>query len=291
MTAVVVLMFALGIFVLYDAVTSVPEPRAPRRRVVHDGVVSLLTAAGMPSVRPGELGCACAASAMGTGLAAVLLVGSPVVSLVALAAGGYVPVGVVRARRRARRRAFRQCWPEAVDLLAGAVRAGDTLPAAIAVVAERGPAPLRPVFASLAADHRVSGDLLGGLERLTDALGDPTADRVLTTLGIAHQVGGRELGRVLRTLAAFLRDDDASRREIESRQSWTRVAARVAAAAPWVVLLLVGTRSTSVHAFDSMAGALLIVGGAAATVIGYRMMVALGRLPDEPRLLRVRSPR
>jgi tight adherence protein B len=291
MTAVVVLLFALGIFMLYDAVTAAPAPRADRRRAVHDAVESLLVSAGMPSVRPRQLACACAAAAMGSGFAAALFVGSPVVSLVGLVAGGYVPVAVVRGRRRARRRAFRQCWPEAVDLLAGAVRAGDTLPAAIAVTAERGPAPLRPAFASLAADHRISGDLVGALERLTDALGDPTADRVLTTLCIAHQVGGRELGRVLRTLAAFLREDDASRREIESRQSWTRVAARVAAAAPWVVLLLVGTRSTSVHAFDSMAGGLVIVGGAVATVVGYRMMVALGRLPDEPRLIRTRSAR
>jgi tight adherence protein B len=251
----------------------------------------LLIEAGMPSVRPAQLGWACAASAMVAGVLVGLFVGSPVVSLVALVAGGYAPVAVTRARRRHRRRAFRQCWPEAVDLLAGAVRAGDTLPAAIAVVAERGPEPLRPAFSSLTADHRVSGDLPGALDRLIGALSEPTADRVLTTLAIAHQVGGRELGRVLRTLAAFLREDVASRREIESRQSWTRVAARVAACSPWAVLLLVGTRSSSVHAFDSVAGAFVIVAGAVATAVGYRTMIALGRLPDEPRLARLKGAR
>jgi tight adherence protein B len=256
---------------------------------VHEAVASLLAAAGMPSVRPRQLGWACAVGATVAGLVTAVVAGSPVITFVAVVAGGYVPVAVVRARRHARRRAFRQCWPEAVELLGGAVRAGDTLPAAVSVVAERGPILLRPAFSSLAADHLVSGDLLGAMDRLADALGDPTADRVLTTLGIAHQVGGRELGRVLRTLAAFLRDDVASRREIESRQSWTRVAARVAAGSPWVVLLLVGTRSSSVHAFDSVSGAVVIVGGAVATTVGYRLMVALGRLPDEPRLMRVKS--
>jgi tight adherence protein B len=289
MTVIVVLVFALGVFTLYDAVTSTSAPERPRRRVVHEAVASLLAAAGMPSVRPCQLGWACAVGATVAGLVTAVVAGSPVITFVAVVAGGYVPVAVVRARRHARRRAFRQCWPEAVELLGGAVRAGDTLPAAVSVVAERGPILLRPAFSSLAADHLVSGDLLGAMDRLADALGDPTADRVLTTLGIAHQVGGRELGRVLRTLAAFLRDDVASRREIESRQSWTRVAARVAAGSPWVVLLLVGTRSSSVHAFDSVSGAVVIVGGAVATTVGYRLMVALGRLPDEPRLMRVKS--
>ena len=68
---------------------------------------------------------------------------------------------------------------------------------------------------------------------------------------------------MLRTLAAFLRDDLAARREIEARQSWTVVAARVAAAAPWVVLLLVSSRAQGARAFDSTAGFAVLVGGAA----------------------------
>jgi tight adherence protein B len=290
-SVVMVLLFAVGAFLVFDASTSRSEPVAPRRPVLRDAITALLTEAGMPSVRAAQLAWACAGVAAFMGVVATLLIGSPVVGFVASAAGGYLPVAIVRARRRNRRRAFRQCWPEAVELLAGAVRAGDTLPAGIGVVAERGPEPLRPAFAALAADHRVSGDLPGALNRLVDGLCDPTADRVLTTLAIAHQVGGRELGRVLRTLAAFLRDDVASRREIESRQSWTRVAARVAACSPWAVLLLVASRSSSVNAFDSVAGGFVIVGGAVATAVGYRTMLALGRLPEQVRLAQGRTAR
>jgi tight adherence protein B len=93
------------------------------------------------------------------------------------------------------------------------------------------------------------------------------------------------LGRVLRTLAAFLREDLAVRKEVEARQSWTVVAARVAAAAPWIVLVLVASRPQGRAAFDSVQGMVVLVGGALATVVGYRMMLALGRLPEEPRVL------
>jgi tight adherence protein B len=207
-----------------------------------------------------------------------------------LLAGAYAPVAYYRSRRRVARRARQQCWPEAIELLAGAVRAGDTLPSAVAVVSERGPAPLRSAFRAVVADHRVSGDFVGALERLGVALADPTADRVVATLVIAHRVGGRELGQVLRTLGGFLREDLAVRKEIVARQSWTLVAARVAAAAPWLVLVLVASRPQGAQAYDSFAGMLVLVGGAAATVVGYRLMVRLGRLPEEPRVLVATGP-
>ena len=143
------------------------------------------------------------------------------------------------------------------------MRAGDTLPAAVAVVADRGPDALRPVFRSVVTDHRVTGDLAGALERMGAAIADPIGDRVVHTLVLAHRVGGRELGRLLRTLSAFLREDVATRREIESRQSWTVVAARVSAAAPWLVLLLVASRPQGARAFDSPTGVAVLLVGAA----------------------------
>ena len=170
-------------------------------------------------------------------------------------------------------------------MLAGAVRAGDTLPTAVSVVAERGPEPLRAPFRAVVADHRVSGDFVGALERLGVALAEPIADRVVATLVIAHRVGGRELGQVLRTLGGFLREDLAVRKEIVARQSWTLVAARVAAVAPWLVLVLVASRPQGAAAYDSVTGLLVLAIGAGATALGYRLMVAVGHLPEEPRVL------
>jgi tight adherence protein B len=42
----------------------------------------------------------------------------------------------------------------------------------------------------------------------------------------------------LRALSGYLREDLRTRGELESRQAWTVNAARLAVAAPWVVLLL-----------------------------------------------------
>jgi len=284
-SVVLALLLGLGVLLVFDAVTAPRRERVRRVGVWRERMEQWLVAGGLGAVSPAQFAAACAGCGLAAGTVAMVMVGSVAVALVAVTAGVYAPVAYYRARRRSLRRARQECWPEAIELLAGAVRAGDTLPAAIALVAERGPESLRPAFGAVVADHRVSGDLAGALTRLGAALADPTADRIVATLVLAHRVGGRELGRVLRTLGTFLREDLAMRKEIVARQSWTLVAARVAAAAPWLVLLLVASRPQGARAYDSVAGLVVLGAGAAATVVGYRLMVAVGRLPDEPRVL------
>ncbi len=167
-----------------------------------------------------------------------------------------------------------------------AVRSGVSLPEACTSLTERGPEGLREGWLSFASTYRATGSFRAGLERLVSTLADPVADRVSAALSIAQDVGGTELVRVLRAVGDFVRDDLRVRKEIEARWSWTVTAARVAAAAPWVVLLLMSTRPESAAAYNTPNGVLVISIGAAATVIGYRLMLRAARLPEDRRLTR-----
>ncbi len=100
---------------------------------------------------------------------------------------------------------------------------------------------------------------------------------------MAREVGGTELPSVLRALAASLRQDAALRSEVEARQSWIRGAARLGIAAPWLVLLLLASRPEAASAYNSPGGLALLAVGLVVTVIAYRVMLALGRLPEERR--------
>ncbi len=122
--------------------------------------------------------------------------------------------------------------------------------------------------------------------RLKARLADPVADRIIEALRLAREVGGNDLGRLLRTLGGFLRTDLRTRGELEARQSWTVNAARLAVAAPWIVLALLASRPEATAAFRTGAGAAVLAIGALSSVIAYRLMVAIGRLPDERRVLR-----
>ena len=62
--------------------------------------------------------------------------------------------------------------------------------------------------------------------------------------------------------------------------------AKVAVAAPWFVLALLSTRSQAAAAYATATGAVILLAGAVVSIIAYRLMLRLGRLPEEERMLR-----
>ncbi|SFK29373.1 type II secretion system F family protein [Cellulomonas sp. KH9] len=245
-----------------------------------------LTQAGVSGVTPGGLVGASALASLLVAALAFLVVPVPVVALCAGAFTAAAPSALVRGRARRRLAAARGLWPDVVDHLASGVRAGLSLPEAVAQLGDRGPAELRAPFRAFAEDYRATGRFVDSLDVLKDRLADPVADRIIEALRLTRDVGGTDLGRLLRTLSTFLREDLRTRGEVEARQSWTVYAARLAVAAPWVVLAMLSTRPEAIRAYDSTAGAVVLVAGAVCTVVAYRVMVRVARLPDDPRVLR-----
>jgi len=245
----------------------------------------LLRAAGLPDVGPAQLAGAQVVAALAAGVVAYVVTGSSSVAACFGVFGSLGPVALVRRLRAARARDLRAAWPDVVDNLTSAVRAGMSLPEAVGAIAERGPVALRPAFARFAVDYRATGQFLLCLDRLKDELADPVADRLCEALRVAREVGGTDLGRLLRTLSAFLREDARIRAELETRQGWTVNAARLAVAAPWLVLLLLATQSAALEVFDTASGRVLLALGGGVTVVAYRLMMRIGRLPVEPRVL------
>ncbi|WP_235934004.1 type II secretion system F family protein [Paramicrobacterium chengjingii] len=209
-----------------------------------------------------------------------------VLSLLAALASALSPAAIVTWRAHATRRAHRLLWPDVVDHLVSSIRSGTALPEAVAQLSEAGPDALRSSFRSFAHDYRTSASFTGALDRLKGELGDPVADRIIETLKMARDVGGTELPGVLRSLSAAIREDSGIRTEVDARQSWVRNAAKLGVAAPWLILFLLASRPEAAAAYNSPLGVTVIVVGAAVSVIAYRFMLALGRLPEERRWFR-----
>ena len=211
-----------------------------------------------------------------------LVIGVPVLVGVAVAAAAAAPFAWLRSRGHRLRRTRRALWPDVCDLLIASVRAGMSLPDAVASLASSAPVALRPAFEAFARDVAASGHFDSAAGRLKTRLADPVADRIVETLRMARQVGGTELVPVLRSLASSVRAEAALRAEVDSRQSWIRGAAVLGVIAPWVIVALLALRPEGVSAYSSPAGVALILGGAVVSVVAYRIMLRIGRLP-EPR--------
>ncbi|WP_203135466.1 type II secretion system F family protein [Microbacterium sp. JZ31] len=260
-----------------------PASGRGRTRPARTGaLVRLMAGAGLSHVSPRVILTACAVCALVCAAVAWLGTGVGTLALLALVAGAAAPIVWLRSRRSRLIRARRALWPDVCDLLIASVRAGMSLPDAIASLAVSAPPALRPAFTRFERDMNASGHFDSSADRLKAALADPMADRIVETMRMARQVGGTELVPVLRALSASVRADAALRAEVESRQSWTKGAAVLGVVAPWVILALLALRPEGAEAYSSPEGVVLIIVGAVVSLVAYRVMIRIGRLP-EPR--------
>ena len=283
MGAVAGLLGGVGLLLIWMACTSEPPQwRSRRSRRLADILVQ--AGAGRTSPTMFVLG------SIGLGLLiGLVFLGMSRAWPVALAFSAIftaIPFLIISSRARSRRTRLREVWPEAVDTLVSGVRAGMSLPEALTNLGERGPEAVRPQFRAFATDYAASARFDSSLDRLKTRFADPVADRIVEALRLAHEVGGTDLGTLLRSLSQMLREDMRTRGELEARQSWTVNGAKVAVAAPWLVLALLATRPQAAAAYATTAGAVVLLVGAVVSVVAYRLMLRLGRLPEEERTLR-----
>lgn len=284
MSALLGLTLGLGLFLVYWSFWHEPQPESTRAK--SQRVRNLLLRAGLDNVTPSGLMMACGIASFITMLVVFIFTGAPLISLIFGIFGAALPLVLVNWRAHHRTKSLREVWPDVVDHLRSGVRAGMSLPEALSQLSEQGPVALRPAFDEFARDYRVSGRFDTSIENLRIRLADPVADKIVSALKLTREVGGSDLGHMLTTLAQFLRDNVRTRGELEARQSWTVNAARLSVAAPWIVLLLMSTQRPVAEAYSSGLGGLVLISGLIVSVVCYQLMIRLGELPDEERILK-----
>lgn len=282
MTTLITFLAGLGIMLLFSGLTQRERPRKRSRPL--EALDRLAAEAGYTRAGGRRLLASCFA-----GAAAGYAVGSAVsslwvVSAASFGAGGVLPLALARSRRDKLREAVRAAWPDAMADIISGVRAGLSLAECCSALANRGPIGLRGGFAAFSATYASCGSFDAALTRLQDALEDPIADRVVAVLRMTHEVGGNDIVRVLRTSADLIREDLRIRGEIRARWSWTITAARLAAGAPFAVVLMMSSRPEVAAAYASTGGTITILVGGAACLIGYHLMLLAAKMPEERRI-------
>ncbi|WP_181273221.1 type II secretion system F family protein [Brevibacterium oceani] len=274
----------VGLLLIWMSLWQRPTGARTQRRWVRE-LDDMLTGAGFPRLRPVHLLLISIAAFCIVAVVATVLTGSWAIALCFGLFTSWLPHRLLQHRARGREVMRRELWPETLDHLNSGVRAGLSLPEALSSLAYRGPEPLRPLFEVFAEEYRASGSFALALERFRQVSADPVADRIVAALSVTRQVGGSDLGTMLRALAQFVRDDARTRNELSARQQWTVNGARLAVAAPWVVLALLSTRPETATAYNSQTGLILLAAGFVVSLLAYQAMKRIGRLPSEPRVI------
>jgi Flp pilus assembly protein TadB len=256
------------------------------------GLVLLVDGLTRPATRPlgiepGRLGVLLAGAVTGLlgGVGVWLLTGWPVLTLAAII-GGFLLPGAWFSRGDVQAQAARsEAVAELAASLRDAVRGGLGVTDALNGLAAWGPPALRRELGELAAEATVLGlpDALGNFAR---RLGDPLADLLAATLALNHRLGGRNLAEVLDDLAAAIRAEAQTLREMRARQAQQRLSAKLVAAAPFAILLLIRQANPDYLApFASVIGQGVLALAVLLVVAGYAAMMALARPPAGTRLL------
>jgi tight adherence protein B len=186
--------------------------------------------------KPGEVLLACLAGAV-----LGLLVGQrwgPIGALLLAAAGGGLPLFLLRRAQWKRQAAYEVQLPEALDMLVNALRSGYSLQAAMEFTGKEIPAPLGPEFGRFYDEQRLGMEVRMALLRFQERIGTVDARMFITSLLIQRETGGN-LGEVLTKLADLMRDRVAFRGQVRTLTAEPKMSARVLACLPLAVFLII----------------------------------------------------
>lgn len=225
------------------------------------------------------------AAAVSTLAVVSLLTGSWAVAVVPSLFVGMLPRLYHGAQRRRRLGELRQAWPDGLRDIVASISAGRSLARALDDLAVSGPRPLRDAFAPFPFLSRSLG-VVAALETIRDDAADPTTDRVVEVLIVAHERGGAIVTEILRDLAEATARDVWATEESESLALEHKINARAVFVLPWVVLIAMTSRAGPFRDFyATRLGLAVIVVGGVLSLTGALIVGRLGRQPDEPRVL------
>jgi len=192
---------------------------------------------------------------------------------------------LLTGRAKSRRQQIAGLWPEVLDSLASAEVAGISLVEAFADLSTHAPASLRPHFirATARLDRGFSFDDV--MVSMKSELGSAHADRLAELLRMVYELGGANYHQLLRMQAQSLRHELATMAEIETKQSWVVGTAKLAIAAPWLIVALLSSRPENAAVYNSPSGAIVLLLGLLVSAFAYRAVQLLGALPAGSRVL------
>jgi tight adherence protein B len=166
-----------------------------------------------------------------------------------------------------------------IDDMASAVRAGLAAPEAMWQASLRLPSSYAVIFDEAKVLWQARG-FIASLQFLRSSCTDRDVLQLVEVLTVVQTTGSETLATALSQLARMARARQELLNEVRGRQAVTVTAARVAVAAPWLVLLLTSGRPQTRATFLSLSGAMVLVAVAALCAVSFFMMRRLSRIEE-----------
>jgi tight adherence protein B len=149
---------------------------------------------------------------------------------------GMLPLAYVAIKRRRRLHRFEEHFPEAIDLLNRAIRAGHAFTTGMGMIASEAPEPIAGEFRTTFEEQNFGLPLRDVLQNLSDRVPLIDVRFFVTALLIQKETGGN-LSEILENLSHVIRDRFRIYREVRVKSAHGRLTAGILIALPPIMAL------------------------------------------------------
>ncbi|MGA6983600.1 MAG: type II secretion system F family protein [Candidatus Sulfotelmatobacter sp.] len=240
-----------------------------RRSERVSAIQEALTQAGM-KYRAGNFLLLCALSGMVLGLFATLYSHNPAIGWAGLILGAFLPYSVVSYRRQKRFEKFESLFPEAIDTLARAVRAGHAFTTALELISSEVAEPLSGEFRKLYEEQKFGMPVRDALMNLTHRVPLVDVKFFVTAVMLQRETGGN-LAEILDNLSYVIRERFKIQRQVKVHTAQGRMTMALLMAMPpaVVTILLIFSPEFVRPLFYDPLGHILLVSSILLQTIGY----------------------
>jgi tight adherence protein B len=184
-----------------------------------------------------------------------------------------IPFGVVSYLRQKRLQKFEERFPEALDLLGRAVRAGHAFTTGLEMIAKESSEPIASEFRTTFEEQNFGLPLRDALLNMTERIPSIDVRFFVTALLIQKETGGN-LAEILDSLSRVIRDRFRIYREVRVRTAQGRLTAGILIALPifMMIVLMVLNPSYMKVLFQDPRGSLILSVAAIMQVIGSMLI-------------------
>jgi tight adherence protein B len=240
-----------------------------RRSARVSAIQEALLQAGM-KFRAGNFLVLCLISAAVAGFAALVWSRNPAVAWAGLILGGFIPYAVVSYRRQKRFEKIEELFPEAIDTVARAVRAGHAFTTALEMISNEVSEPLATEFRKLYEEQKFGMPVRDALMNLTERVPLVDVKFFVTAVMLQRETGGN-LAEILDNLSYVIRERFKIQRQVRVHTAQGRLTMALLMAMPPAVVAILAVFSPDFVRplfYDPIGHSLLVVSIALQT-IGY----------------------
>jgi tight adherence protein B len=220
-------------------------------------------------IKPGRLILMSGVLALGAYLTLVNIYHNPVLALLGLLGGVLAPFVYVAFMRSRRLRAFEKQFPEAIDLLGRAVRAGHSFTSGLEMIAGELAEPVASEFRTTFEEQNFGLPLRDALLNLTERVPLIDVQFFVTALLIQKETGGN-LAEILDNLSHVVRERFRIYGEVRVKTAQGRLTAGILISIPPFMILVMRVVNPSYIQvlFEDPAGPYILAGAAILQAIG-----------------------